>query len=98
MPLLLDAFIAAHAVTIDDAVTIDLLLRVRSSDSNLFTFQRCTPRIWGTFRACYFYVLYFKIRYIMQDDPAGKEKIVGLNCHARIGQRVQLTQQGRCIL
>ena len=43
-----------HAVTIDGAVTIDLLLRVRSSDSNLFTFQRYTPRIWGTFRACYF--------------------------------------------
>lgn len=23
------------------------------------------------------------------------EKVVGLNCHAKIGQRVQLTEQGR---
>jgi len=24
-----------------------------------------------------------------------QEKVIGLNCHARIGQRVQLTQEGR---
>jgi hypothetical protein len=28
-------------------------------------------------------------------EPQKKDRIVGLNCHARIGQRVQLTEQGR---